>query len=108
MPDQLLKNTKIDYNELQDWARVNGLPNSWHPNPQKFPTGGFKYQTGQYSVHGHGANPVSQIQYPGSNVAIGPTVSIKGPEGNLRTDGTWGTFSSDPNGAHLPLTNSPF
>jgi putative rhs family protein len=107
-PDQLLKNGKIDYTELQERAGVNGLQNSWHPNPQKFPTGGFKYQTGQYSAHGHGANPAAQTQYPGSNAAMGPTVSIKGPQGNLRTDGTWGTFGSAPNSAHIPLINSPF
>ena len=59
-------------------------------------------------VHRHGTNTAVQTQYPDSNAAMGSTVSIKGPQGNLRTDGTWGTFGSDPNGAHIPFINSPF
>ena len=59
-------------------------------------------------AHRHGTDTTVQTQYPDSNAAMGPTVSIIGPQGNLHTDGTWGTFGSAPNGAHIPLINSLF
>ena len=107
-PDKLLKNGKVDHKDIQAWAKKQNLQNQWKSDPQKFPNGGFKYNDGTYSVHGHGANPAAQVKFPTSNAAQGPTVRITGPKGSLRTDGTWGPFKSDPNGAHIPLKNSPY
>jgi RHS repeat-associated protein len=107
-PADLVRNGKVDYGDLAAWANQNRLPNNWAPNATKFPSGGFKYESAPYSAHGHGANPTAVSNWPTSNAALGPTVSIKGPSGNFRTDGTWGTFGSNPNGAHIPLINSPF
>ena len=107
-PDKLLKNGKVDHKDIQAWAKKQNLQNQWKSDPQKFPKGGFKYNDGTYSVHGHGANPAAQVKFPTSNAAQGPTVRITGPKGSLRTDGTWGPFKSDPNGAHIPLKNSPY
>lgn len=107
-PSELMRNGKVDYGDLSAWASQNRLPNNWTPNTTKFPSGGFKYESPPYSVHGHGANPTAVSNWPTSNAALGPTVSIKGPAGNFRTDGTWGTFGSNPNAAHIPLINSPF
>lgn len=110
-PADLVRNGRVDYRDVDAWARQGSIPNTWTPNTQKFPSGGFKYETGgnpTYAAHGHGANPAAARQFPGSNAAQGPTISIKGPSGNYRTNGTWGPFGADPNGAHIPLTNSPF
>ncbi|MGH8410591.1 MAG: RHS repeat-associated core domain-containing protein, partial [Pseudomonas sp.] len=107
-PSELVRNGKVDYGDLSAWANQNRLPNNWTPNTNKFPSGGFKYESPPYSAHGHGANPTAVSNWPTSNAALGPTVSIKGPAGNFRTDGTWGTFGSNPNAAHIPLINSPF
>ncbi|MDA8453065.1 DUF6531 domain-containing protein [Acidovorax sp. NCPPB 3859] len=107
-PSELVNNGRANYNDIVKWAQDGNLPNNWVPNNQKFPTGGFKYQDGAYSAHGHGVNPSAVANFPGSNAATGPTVSIKGPNGNFRTDGTWGSFGSNPNGAHIPLDGSQF
>lgn len=108
-PGDMLRNGKVDHGDVSAWANQNRLPNNWGPDPVKFPAGGFKYESAPYSVHGHGANPAAVSRFPTSNAAQGPTVRINGPGGaSLRTDGTWGTFRSDPNAAHIPLINSPY
>jgi len=78
--------------------------------PSKFPSGGFSYNSGTHTLHGHGANPVAISQFPGSNAASGPTASIRNnATGDVfRANGTLGSFWSNPNGAHIPLVGSPF
>lgn len=117
-PAGLVKNGKVDYNNLDGWASNKNLDNEWGADPEKFPSGGFKYKTTdgtyEYQIHGHGPNPVAVANHPGSNAASGPTASITrkpvggGPRQNMRTDGTWGSPGSDMNGNHIPLINSPF
>lgn len=46
-------------------------------DPLKFPSGGFKYDAGNYTVHGHGANPSAAAKFPNSNAANGSTASMK-------------------------------
>ena len=95
-PADLVRNGRMNYPDIQVWARQGGLPNVFHPNPAKFPSGGFKHESAPYSIHGHGANPVAAANFPGSNAGAGPIASIKGPAGNnYRTDGTWGPFGAD-------------
>lgn len=123
-PSQLVQNGRMNYADLQAWAaqgqpRPGGLPNNWQPSPQ-FPSGGFRYQEGPIRTWGHGVNPNAVTNFPGSNAATGPTVSIRGPAGNYLAGpppggtlptgagGRWGSFNSDPNAAHIPLDNSPF
>jgi hypothetical protein len=117
LPSSLLKNGKIDFNDISDWALNKSLANEWNPS-SNFPSGGFKHKwtdgVYDYSVHGHGINPNAVANHPGSNSATGPTASIYrtpvggGPTEVLTTNGTWGTFASDPNAAHIPLTGSPY
>ncbi|MGK9170471.1 RHS domain-containing protein [Inquilinus limosus] len=124
-PSQMVRNGRMNYADVQAWSaqgqpQPGGLPNMWQPNPQQFPTGGFRYQEGPYRMWGHGINPNAVQNYPGSNAATGPTVSIRGPGGNYLAGpppggtlppgagGRWGPFASDPNAAHIPLDNSPF
>lgn len=103
----------LDYNEVSQWANHHNLTNNWTPSGN-FPSGGFSHTLNHggnsYKVHGHGVNPNAVANFPGSNSANGPTASIKnlGNGQNFRDNGTWGSFGSDPNGAHIPLTNSPF
>jgi hypothetical protein len=114
-PSNLVENGRLDHADVNDWATQGGLSDQFQPNPAKFPDGGFKYQTSDgtydYSIWGHGANPDAPL---GSNAAGGPTASISrtpvggGPKEVFRTDGTWGSFASDKNGAHIPLDNSPY
>jgi len=105
-PAELVNNGKIDYRDVTVWARQGGLQNNWRANPVKFPTGGFRYTSGSNHIHGHGANPASPI---GSNAANGPTVRITvNNKLSYRTDGTWGSYKSDINAAHISLINSPF
>ncbi|QVL49150.1 MAG: RHS repeat protein [Thiocapsa sp.] len=113
----LVHNGRIDYNDVQAFAAHHGLPNNWVPSAN-FPAGGFRHQTTtathNMSIHGHGVNPNAVANFPGSNAATGPTASIRrqpiggGPAENFRTSGTWGSFGSDPNGAHIPMDNSPY
>lgn len=107
MKTQLKKHTRI---LIDAWANQGGIPNTWGNDPIKFPSGGFKYEAGSYTVHGHGANPSAAAKFPNSNAANGPTASMKNTSTGdvFRTDGTWGTFKSDPNGAHIPLDGSPY
>ncbi|QNQ18542.1 hypothetical protein HF650_01540 [Kosakonia sp. SMBL-WEM22] len=79
-------------------------------DPLKFPSGGFKYDAGNYTVHGHGANPSAAAKFPNSNAANGSTASMKNTSTRevFRTDGTWGPFKSDANGAHILLDGSPY
>jgi hypothetical protein len=119
-PSSLLKDGTIDHRELSTWAEDQGLQNQWNAAPDKFPSGGFKYQATdgefEYSVHGHGPNPVAMENFPTSNSALGPTVSVtRTPVGggfsareNLMQSGEWAPFSTNPNAAHIPLLNSPF
>jgi len=114
-PAELVNNGRIDYQDIAVWAAQGaprGLPNLWRANPIDFPTGGFKYVSGPYSIHGHGINPKVVASYPGNNSAVGPTARISEmnakPPMSYRTNGTWGTFKSDKNGAHIPIDNSPF
>ena len=108
-PSELVHNGRIDYRDVQTWANAHGLPNNWTPS-SNFPAGGFRYNVpGGGSTHGHGINPTAVANFPGSNSATGPTASMRNSAGqNFRTDGTWGTFGSDPNGAHIPMDNSPY
>lgn len=116
-PSELVHNGRISFNSINEWARQQGLSNVWTPS-SNFSTGGFKYQTTgggfNYSTHGHGINPNAVAHFPGSNAARGPTSSITrrpisgtGTQ-NFRTNGTWGSFGSDPNGAHIPMDHSPY
>ncbi|MFP1862948.1 RHS repeat-associated core domain-containing protein, partial [Lonsdalea quercina] len=109
-PSELVNNGRVNHADIEAWANQNGVPNTWGNDPVKFPSGGFKYDSGAYSVHGHGANPAAAAKFPTSNAAQGPTASIRSISTKevFRTDGTWGTFKSDPNGAHIPLDGSPF
>lgn len=114
---ELVHNGRIDFRDIQAFAAHHGLPNNWTPSAN-FPAGGFRHPmssaTHNSSIHGHGINPNAVANHPGSNAATGPTASIRrqpvagGPSENFRTDGTWGSFGSDPNGAHIPLDNSPY
>ncbi len=113
----LVHNGRIDYDDVRAFAVHHGLPNNWTPSAN-FPSGGFRHQsataTHNMSIHGHGVNPNAVANFPGSNAATGPTASIRrqpiggGPAENFRTSGTWGSFGSDPNGAHIPMDNSPY
>jgi RHS repeat-associated protein len=108
-PSELVHNGRLNKSDIDEWAGQGGVPNTWGHDPVKFPSGGFKYEDGGYGIHGHGANPAAASKFPGSNAATGPTASIKDAAGqNFRTDGTWGSFKSDPNGAHIPLDGSSY
>ncbi|AFI92026.1 Rhs-like core protein [Pectobacterium parmentieri] len=109
-PSELVNNGRVNHADIEAWANQNRVPTTWGNDPVKFPSGGFKYDSGTYSVHGHGANPAAAAKFPTSNAAQGPTTSIRNISTKevFRTDGTWGTFKSDPNGAHIPLDGSPF
>jgi RHS repeat-associated protein len=112
-PSEMVKGGRIDFNNVSAWANHHGLSNNWSPSAT-FPTGGFSYTlntpSGRYKMHGHGTNPNAVANFPGSNSASGPTTSIKdlATNQNYRTSHTWGSFGSDPNGAHIPLDNSPY
>lgn len=109
-PSLLVKNGRVNYEELHEWVGKRGVLNCWNDDSIKFPNGGFKYIVDEYVLHGHGVNPVAKAKFPKSNAAMGPTISIKNTTTNevYRIDGTWGVFKSDPNGAHIPLDNSPY
>jgi len=109
-PSELVNNGRINKSDIDAWASQGGIPNTWGHDPVKFPSGGFKYDAGSYTVHGHGANPSAAAKFPNSNAANGPTASMKNTSTGdvFRTDGTWGTFKSDPNGAHIPLDGSSY
>ncbi|WP_161790483.1 RHS repeat-associated core domain-containing protein, partial [Inquilinus limosus] len=109
-PSELVQNGRLNHADVDAWAQQGGLTNQWGPDPNRFPSGGFKYDDGAFRVHGHGADPVAQANWPTSNSATGPTTSIKNltTNQNYRTDGTWGSFGSDKNGAHIPLDGSPY
>ncbi|SOD26337.1 RHS repeat-associated core domain-containing protein [Variovorax sp. YR752] len=114
-PSELVSSGKVKYSDVDQWAKSGGLTDVWRPDPNRFPAGGYKYEsTGSgynYRVHGHGTDPVAPA---GGNSSSGPTTSIArrpvagGGFENFRTDGTWGTFASDKNGAHIPTTGSPY
>ncbi|MEZ2577539.1 RHS repeat domain-containing protein [Buttiauxella ferragutiae] len=109
-PSEIVNNGRVSKADIDAWANQNGILNSWAHDPAKFPGGGFKYGSGSYTVHGHGANPSAAAKFPNSNAASGPTASIKNTSTGevFRTDGTWGKFKSDPNGAHIPLDDSSY
>ncbi|MEC9573319.1 RHS repeat-associated core domain-containing protein, partial [Escherichia marmotae] len=109
-PSELVHNGRIDKADIDAWASQGGIPNTWGADPSRFPSGGFKYDGGGYRVHGHGVDPVAQARWPTSNSASGPTTSIKNTTNNqnYRTDGTWGTFGSNKDGAHIPLDGSGY
>ncbi len=109
-PSELVNNGRINKSDIDVWASQGGIPNTWGHDPAKFPSGGFKYDGGSYTVHGHGANPSAAAKFPNSNAAHGPTASMKNTSTGevFRTDGSWGTFKSDPNGAHIPLDGSSY
>lgn len=100
---------------MSRFAQENNLPNTWSSDPNKFSDGDFKYNSSDgnynYTTWGHGSNSNAPV---GSNAANGPTTSMTrhstngGSKQYYRTDGTWGTFGSDKNGAHIPTTNSPY
>ena len=116
-PSDLVSGGRLSHTDINAWASSHGLTNHWQPS-SKFPAGGFKYHYTHggysYTVHGHGSNPSAVTHFPGSNAATGPTASITrtpvggGAKENFRTDGTWGSFGSNPDGAHIPLDNSPY
>ncbi len=114
-PSAMLKDGKLDFDDVQDWANGKQNSNVWVNNTNKFPDGGFKYKSSDgsydYSIHGHGPNPQAPAgTYSSSN----PTASItRKPVGggqyeNMRSDGTWGSPKADPAGNHIPLDNSPY
>jgi len=113
----LVHNGRLDFADLQAFVTHHALTDNWRPSAN-FPSGGFRHEiataTHNTSIHGHGSNPNAVAHFPGSNAALGPTASITrqptggGSRENFRTDGTWGSFGSDPNGAHIPLDNSPY
>ncbi len=109
-PSDLVNNGRINKADIDAWANQRGTPNTWGHDPAKFPGGGFKYDAGSYTVHGHGANPSAAAKFPNSNAASGPAASMKNTSTGevFRTDGTWGAFKSDPNGAHIPLDGSSY
>lgn len=76
-PSELVKNGRVNKADIDAWASQGGIPNTCGNDPIKFPSGGFKYEAGSYTVHGHGANPSAAAKFPNSNVANGPTVSMK-------------------------------
>ncbi|MDR3213079.1 MAG: hypothetical protein LBT71_04080, partial [Azoarcus sp.] len=110
-PSELVRNGRIDMNDINAWSRQGGLSNQWTPS-SKFPAGGFRYQSGDTSIHGHGVNPTSQTYHPGSNSATGPTARITRGTGNgsvdYQTNGTWGPFRGNENTSHIPLDNSSY
>lgn len=107
-PSTLVHAGRISMRDIDRWAQAQHLQNTWRGNPKKFPTGGFSYRAGPYSIHGHGANPAAKQRYPGSHSATGPTASISNEHTDkvFRTDGSWGRFEADPNAAHIPLDDS--
>ena len=109
-PADLVYEGRVSLYDIDAWARQGALPNKWMPNSEKFPKGGFKYSSGHYTVHGHGINPVAVEKFPNSNAAKGPTATITDSTNaqTFRTDGTWGSFRSNPEGAHIPLDDSPY
>lgn len=109
-PSTLVHDGRISMRDIDRWAQAQHLKNTWRSNSNKFPAGGFSYRVGAYSIHGHGANPAAKLRYPNSNSANGPTASITNERTDkvFRTDGTWGRFANDPNGAHIPLDDSPY
>ena len=109
-PSDLVNNGRINKADIDAWANQRGTPNTWGHDPAKFPGGGFKYDAGSYTVHGHGANPSAAAKFPNSNAASGPAASMKNTSTGevFRTDGTWGAFKSDPNGAHILLDGSSY
>jgi hypothetical protein len=102
-----IKTKSIDFNDVQQWASQGNLQNTWKPNASKFASGGFRYTEGDTSIWGHGANPSANPKWA---AAHHPTASIANQTTtlNFRSDGTWGSFSSDQAGAHIELTGSPF
>lgn len=109
-PSTLVHGGRISMRDIERWAQAQHLQNTWRNNPRKFPTGGFSYRAGPYTIHGHGANPAAQQRYPGSHSATGATASISNERADtvFRTDGTWGRFGANPNAAHIPLDDSPY
>lgn len=109
-PSELVRNGRVNKADIDAWANQGGIPNTWAADPGRFPSGGFKYEGSGYRVHGHGIDPVAQRRWPTSNSANGPTTSIKNTttNQNYRTDGTWGTFGSNKDGAHIPLDGSGY
>ncbi|WP_262910565.1 RHS repeat-associated core domain-containing protein [Tenacibaculum maritimum] len=108
-PGQMVHNGQINHGDIKQWANENGISDTWGAS-STFPSGGFKYENNNHKVHGHGINPNAVRRFPGSNSATGPTASIKNKatNQNTRSDGTSGSFGSDPDGAHIPLTGSPY
>lgn len=102
-PSELVNGGRLDYGDIDAWATQGNLPNGWNSTPD-LPQG-FKYTDGGYTIHGHGPNPAANPSYYSHSNA---TASIKGPTGqNFRSDGTWGSFGSNPAGAHIPLDGYP-
>ena len=109
-PADLMNNGRLNKADVDEWGRQGGMPNVWGSDPNRFPSGGFKYENGDYRVHGHGIDPQAASRHPGSNSASGPTAGVRDKNNNqvLREDGTWGPFGQNPNGAHIPLDNSGY
>jgi RHS repeat-associated protein len=107
-PSELARYGKVNKADIDAWATQRGIPNTWHADPKRFPSGEFRYEGQGYQVHGNGIDPTTKAKWPTANSANGPTASIKNTINgqNYRTDGIWGTFKSDPNSAHIPLNGS--
>ncbi|MGB7992094.1 MAG: RHS repeat-associated core domain-containing protein, partial [Candidatus Methylophosphatis roskildensis] len=82
-PSQLVNNGRVNFADVDVWAKQGSLPNSWQPDPGRFPAGGYKYRSSDpsynYQVHGHGTDPVAVANYPGGSSAS-PTSTVVVPE----------------------------
>lgn len=104
-PSELVNGGTIRHEDVTQWASQGRVPNTWGPDPNKFPSGGFKYDDGTFRVHGHGANPSAPV---GSYSHSHPTASIKGPNGYSQSGNGWAPYGHDMEAQHIPLLGSPF
>ena len=114
-PADLVKNGRINMADIEAWAKQGGIPNTWASDPSRFPSGGFKYRSGKYQIHGHGIDPKIQAKFPGNNAANMPTVRITDistkdwkKQDVFTIDGKWVKFKGNEDKAHIPLEGSNF